>query len=126
MSLPTVRVTVDGAVLSLPACKLLSPFRSPPAMRSRGCLLDLRPQRCGDLSDHNTQLPDAGILLLTPRMVTSCLQTAQNLLRGFRSCGRMLMGAAAADVRTSSVEFLRTPPFPAAGFSFPHVPSCAD
>ena len=80
MSLLPFQVTVDGIVLSLPEYSLLYPCRSPPAMRSRCCLLDLRLQHCGDLSDHQTQLPHAGTLLFTPRVVTSCLQTAQNLL----------------------------------------------
>ena len=57
-------------------------LQKPPShkLRSRGCLLDLRPQHCQDLSGHQTQLPHAGALLLTPRVVTSSLQTPQSLL----------------------------------------------
>ena len=115
----------------------------------------LRPQHCGYPSDYHTQLFHDGATLLTPRVVTSCLQTPQNLLEQVSdhegaSCEWwvgcccfsqilvsdetlpseldtydmwLLMGEA---VRTCSVAFLHTHPFPAAGPSSPHVPRCED
>lgn len=61
-----------------PALSLQKPPRH--KLRSRGCLLDLRPQHCRNPSDHHTQLPHGGTLLLSPRVVISCLQKPQNLL----------------------------------------------
>ena len=60
-----------------PALSLQKPPRH--KLRSRGCLLDLRPQHCRNPSDHHTQLPHGGTLLLSPRVVISCLQKPQNL-----------------------------------------------
>ena len=130
-------------------------LKKPPSheLRGRDCLPDLRPQHCGDPSNHHTQLPHACAPLFSPRVVTSCLQTPQNQYQNllvmvsdhegvsceqwvgcccsskswFRTRPCPVKRHVAADgraVRTCSLVFLCTHPFPAADPSSPHTPRC--
>ena len=125
-------------------------------LKGRGCLLNLRPQHCGDPSNQH-KLPHAGAPLLAPRLVTSCLQAPQTHMKPVvvsdhegGSCEQW-MGCCCsshilvlnytspseldtyevwllmgAAVRPCSMAFLCTCPFPAAVPSSPHVPRCED